>query len=341
MFILFDANVWISDLGLQTRNGAAVRYFAKMHGATVVIPEVVQLEVEERLTERLLYLRKQIEDGHNQLLPVLGKLPSLHLPTEEDIRKTVKNVIPDFDVPIREIPFSEDAARSSMMKLLRKIPPSATSEQFRDGVIWAHCLELLDEGDVFLVSRDRDFYKGRNYEQGLASELRHEMRQRSETRQVKLVRDLPQLLQDIRIPTELDIALLFKSIKAQENERIQELLIPNGFELCGCVEGEVKCFATEEAKKAYLTFSFVHPCQDSTGAGRQKGELVLKGSGFFNQDEKKVIEVQISKISLDYPDWEPGGAPKGMLYVSAHFNGPRVHRIRYPLDDLKLNHADL
>ena len=341
MFILFDSNVWISQLGLQSENGAAVRYFARMRGATVVIPEVVRLEVEERLTEHLLDLRMQVEGGYNQLLPVLGKLPSLHLPSEEDIRKTVKNVIPDLDVPIREIPFSEDAARSSMMKLLHRIPPSARTEQFRDGVIWAHCLELLDEGDVYLVSEDKDFYQGRNYEHGLASRLAREMRQRSEIRQVNLVRDLPRLLQDIRIPTEIDIALLFKSIKAQEHKRIQELLTPNGFELCGCVKGEAECFATEEAKKAYLTFSFVHPCQDSTGAGRQKGELVLKGSGFFNQDTKTVIEAKLSKISLDYPDWEPGGPPKGTVFVSAHFNAPRVHCIRYPLDDLKLNNADL
>ena len=341
MFILFDSNVWISQLGLQSKYGAAVRYFARMRGATVVIPEVVRLEVEERLTERLLDLRKQVEGGHNQLLPVLGKLPSLHLPTEEEIRKTVKNVIPDIDVPTREIPFSEEAARSSMMKLLRKIPPSGNKEQFRDGVIWAHCLELLDEGDVYLVSEDRDFYQGRNYEQGLASELDSEMRQRSETRQVKLVRDLPRLLQDIRIPTEMDIALLFRRIKAQENERIQELLIPNGFELCGCLEGEVKCFATEEAKKAYITFNFIHPCRDSKGAGRQNGELVLKGSGFFDQDKKKTIEAKLSRISLDYPDWVSGGPPRGSVFVSAHFNAPSVHRIRYPLDDMKLNNTDL
>ena len=118
MFILFDTNVWISQLGLQSKNGGAVRYFATMRGATVVIPEVVQLEVEEKLTKHLLGLRKKIEDGHNQLLPVLpvlGKLPSLHLPTEEDIRKAVNNVIPDFDVPIRRIPFGEDAARCSSL----------------------------------------------------------------------------------------------------------------------------------------------------------------------------------------------------------------------------------
>ena len=74
MFILFDSNVWISQLGLQSGYGAAVRHFANRRSATVAIPEVVQLEVEEKLIGRLLKFKKQIEDGHRQLLPVLGKL---------------------------------------------------------------------------------------------------------------------------------------------------------------------------------------------------------------------------------------------------------------------------
>ena len=69
MFILFDANTWISQVGLQSQNGAAVRFFARQHNATIAIPEVVQMEVEELLTKRMLELRKRVEDGHRQLLP--------------------------------------------------------------------------------------------------------------------------------------------------------------------------------------------------------------------------------------------------------------------------------
>ena len=138
MFILFDANVWISQVGLRSQNGAAVRHFARRHDATIVIPEIVQLEVEEILTKRMLQLKKQIEDGHRQLLQLFGKIQPIHVPVEEEIRQSVKNIIPDFDVPILQIPLNLKAARSSMKKLLRGIPPSKNKEQFRDGLIWAH-----------------------------------------------------------------------------------------------------------------------------------------------------------------------------------------------------------
>ena len=204
MFILFDSNVWISQLGLRSKNGAAVRHFANRLNATVAIPEIVQLEVEEKLTTRLLELKKQNEASHRQLLSVLGELEPIRLPSEEEIRKAVESIIPDFDVPVLKIPFNIDVARSSMMRALRKIPPSSkNNEQFRDGVIWTHCLELLSEGDVYFVSEDRDFYQGKKHEKGLATELVKEMQHQSKTREVKLIPNLTELLDEIRIPIQL------------------------------------------------------------------------------------------------------------------------------------------
>ena len=333
MFIVFDTNVWFSQLGLQSPIGAAIRHFAIRQKATVAIPEIVQLEVEETLTAHLHKLKKQIEGSHHKLLHVLGKLEPIHLPSEEEIRKAVENIIPKFDVPILQIPFNIDVARSSMMKALRKIPPSSkNNEQFRDGVIWAHCLELLSEGDVYFVSEDKDFYQGKNYKNGLALELIKEMRHQSKTRKVKLMPDLTQLLEDIRIPIQLDDKELFDSIMVQQSEIVEEILYSNRFELCGRVAGEVKCFVTEEAQRISFTFSFVHPCQDSTGTGRRPGELKLEGSGFLNPETMDTNEVQVSRILLDYPDWEAGGPTRGAVSVSAHFNPPAEHKIEFRLD---------
>jgi len=44
-------------VGLRSQNGAAVRFFARQNNATIAIPEVVQLEVEENLTKRMFDLR--------------------------------------------------------------------------------------------------------------------------------------------------------------------------------------------------------------------------------------------------------------------------------------------
>ena len=218
-----------------------------------------------------------------------------------------------------------------MMKLMRKIPPSKSKEQFRDGVIWAHCLELLSEGDVYFVSYDQDFYEKGDYTKGLASELLAEMQHQARTCKVFLNRNLEELLNDIRVPFELEITHIFDAVATVHGKTIEELLDSNGFALCDRIEGDVSYFATENARIVYFTFDLCRPCQDSTGVGRQDGELNIKGVGFIDPQTKTTTDVQLSNIRLNYPDWEPGGAARGMVFVSANFGAPVLHRVRVPL----------
>ena len=332
MFILFDANTWISQVGLRSQNGAAVRFFARQHNATIAIPEVVQMEVEEILTKRMLELRKRIEDGHRQLLPLFGQLQKLPLPSEDDIRNAVKNIIPDIDVPTRHIPLNLEGARSSMIKLMREVPPSRSKEQFRDGVIWAHCLELLSEGDVYFVSEDSDFFDNADFRKGLASELILEMESKSKKHKVFLKRTLADLLEEIQMPFELGKHQIFDEIFKSCHEDIDELLNSHGFIIGDSIEGDLSYFATESADRVYFTFNLARHCQDSTPAGRQECVLKVKGVGFVDPQTKETSDMQLSNIRLDYPEWEPGGVARGSVYVSAHFNAPAQHSLRFPLD---------
>ena len=332
MFILFDTNVWISQVGLRSQNGAAVRFFALQHNATIAIPEIVQMEVEEILTKHMLGLRRKIEASHRQLLLLFGQLQKLHLPSEEDIRKAVANIIPDFDVLTRHIPLNLDAVRSSILKLMRETPPSKRKEQFRDGLIWAHCLELLSEGDVYFVSEDSDFYDNGEFKKGLASELALEMQRTSQDHQVFLKRNLSELLDEIQMPFELNKLQVFDTISESRSEEINQLLDSHGFRICDGIEGDLSYFATEKARVVYFTFDLARPCQDSTQAGRQDGVLKIKGVGFIDPLTKKTTDVQLSNILLDYPEWQPGAPARGSVFLSAHFNAPAVHSLRFPLD---------
>ena len=74
MLIIFDTNVWLSELALNSPSGAAVRFYVQQHGATVVIPEVVRLELERNLTRMLGELAERIRSSHKQLLAVFGNL---------------------------------------------------------------------------------------------------------------------------------------------------------------------------------------------------------------------------------------------------------------------------
>lgn len=330
-FIVLDSNIWIREVGLQSKNGAAVRHFLSRVDATVVIPEVVELEVKRTLTEKVLDQRRAIETNYRRLLPIMGTLPALDLPSEEEVREAVAERILDLDVPTRRMDLDIEAARSSMLKAIDHLPPSRSKEQFRDGVIWANCLELLREGNVYLVTDDSDFYEGRNHAKGLARELVAEVSAGDCTGEMKLVRDLTTLLEDIRVPFDLPYSEVFKIVREGQRESIDELLTAHGFDLAGDVKGEVAYFATENAEEIYFRFSFSHPCEDATGAGRRAGQLKLEGFGFVESGTREARNVHLSNVLLDYPDWVPDGTARGTVFISAHLNAPMVHEIRFPL----------
>ncbi len=280
----------------------------------------------------MLELREKAEDGHRQLLPLFGQLQNLPLPTEDDVRNAVKNIIPDIDVPTRHIPLNLDAARSSMMKLMRQIPPSKRKEQFRDGVIWAHCLELLSEGDVYFITEDSDFFEKADFNRGLASELIQEMDSESTKHKVFLKRTLADLVKEIHTSFDLCKFHIFEEVYKSWHVDLDELLESNSFVMGENIEGKIKYFATERADRVYFTFDLTRHCEDSTQEGRNECELKVKGVGFVDPRTKETSDVQLSPVRLDYPEWEPGGPARGSAYVSAHFNAPAQHSLRFPLD---------
>ena len=334
MFILFDSNIWISQLGLRSKTGATVRFFAHQKKAIIAIPEIVEMEVQETLTQRLLESRRKIENSHRELLFFFNKLSKPHLPSEDQIREAVARIIPNFDVPSRRIPLNLEASHSSMLKLMRRTPPSKKKEQFRDGAIWAHCLQLLSEGDVHFVTDDKAFYENEDYGKGLAAELVQEMQETSQDNQVFIRRNLSELLEEIKMPLELNKQLVLEEIIKSRKEEIDELLNLHDFRMNDSMDGDINCFATEMPNQAYFTFDLERKCQDFTQEGRKDGVLIIKGSGFIDTESKIVADVKLSNIRLDYPDWQPGGPSRGTVFLSLKPNTPAQLTLRLPLETL-------
>lgn len=154
MYIIFDSNIWISELGLNTTLGAAVRFFVKSKQATAVLPEVIRLETERNLKAALTKYVADLEKNHRQLLTVFGKLKEMILPDQAAIEEKVASVFGACQLELLEIPLSLNSARSSFLKTVDKVPPSDKDQQFKDGVIWAEILVLLEKDDVFFVTEE-------------------------------------------------------------------------------------------------------------------------------------------------------------------------------------------
>lgn len=57
MIVIFDTNVWISDLALTSNVGSAVRFFLRERNARIGLPEVVRLETEFHLRTTIISRR--------------------------------------------------------------------------------------------------------------------------------------------------------------------------------------------------------------------------------------------------------------------------------------------
>ena len=201
MLLVLDTNIWLSELALNSHRGAAVRFFIRQRKGVVCIPEVVRLELERNLTRSLTELTEKVRKNYEKLLGYFGKLKEVVLPTSDEIAAKVSEILTSLDVPTRDLPFSMEAARSSFLKTVDKTPPSNKSQEFKDGVIWAHCLDLLADDDVYLITEDKAFYNGRDYKQGLARELLKEAS--SSSHQIVIVPSLEDLLQDIQCDVQI------------------------------------------------------------------------------------------------------------------------------------------
>lgn len=68
MFIVFDSNIWRSELGLNSAKGAAIRFYINRKGAKVALPEVIKLETEHILKNMIRKLMSEMVEDHRQLL---------------------------------------------------------------------------------------------------------------------------------------------------------------------------------------------------------------------------------------------------------------------------------
>jgi hypothetical protein len=290
MIIVLDSNVWISQLGLNSAVGSAVRFFIKERKARVVLPEVIRLETELRLRDVLNNHISAIIKSYAALLAIFGHLKEIILPNKNEVENKVKEVFANTGLEVTDIPFSLESARKSLTRIISKSPPIGASQQFKDGVIWADCEELLEEDDVYFVTEDKVFFQDRDYSKKLNNDLAEEIKQAKHS--MKLICSLDKLLKDIRVEVPMDEQRLANSFYAQNKDNIEPLLSRNGFEIEGSPKVERELFATEQAGKLYIAFTIEYQCKDIAGEGRIGGLLVIRGDGFYNSETRSFEQMQ-------------------------------------------------
>lgn len=335
MIIVFDTNIWLSELGLNSSLGAATKFFIKQNNARVALPEVVRLETEHNLRNRLREYITAIGDNHRQLLTVFGKLKEVVLPDDNAIENKVGELFSNTGLNFIEIPFSLESARKSFIKTIDGVPPSGrNNQQFKDGVLWSDCVDLLKTDDVYLVTDDKGFYKDREHGKGLAPNLTEEISRAEHS--FRLFSSLAELLKELRTEVTLDEHLLAQTFLDTNHESINNILKRNGFALGQKLEVGSTLYATEQPERLYLEFSIKYEANDETGENRNKAILMLHGDGSYNADSKTFDELRNfgEKLVFELDDGSKKEIQNHVLFVGSIILGHKEveHTVRYKLD---------
>jgi len=120
MIIVLDSNVWIAELGLRSQLGAVARFYVKHTKARLAVPEVVRLEVEHKLRNRLKEYIATIEDNHRQLLTMFGTLKALVVPDPSAIEAKVNDLFSGLGIDVLDVPFSLSSSRAPEVRFCKR-----------------------------------------------------------------------------------------------------------------------------------------------------------------------------------------------------------------------------
>lgn len=334
MYVILDSNIWISELGLNSSMGAAARYFFRERGATVVLPEVIKLETERHLKAELTKYVSELKRNHRQLLSIFGKLKELVVPDAGAIEGKVASIFGECQIQVKEVPLTLESAKRSFLKTIDKTPPSDKDQQFKDGVIWAECLSLLDTADVYLVTADKAFYKDRQYKNGLAESLIIEAKNSKHT--IHIFSALSELLESIRSEVKLDGNALANRFWETNQDSIERILERNAFTVARDPEVAVQLYVTENPNRLYAEFNISYQCEDLTTDERMDAVLRLKGDCTYLVEEKQFEELRNhgEEVSFKTKDGEDKTQRNVVLFVDSLVIGHKTveHTIKYRLD---------
>jgi len=330
-FVVIDTNVWISELGLNSALGSSTKFYISSTGATIALPEVIRLEVEQNYEKRLLEFKQTAETNHRQLLGAFGKLNEFTAPTDEEIHHLAKHFFDNFSLPIRPIAFSLVSAMQSLLKTINKEAPSDHDQQFKDGVIWADCLGLLDEADVHLVTTDKAFYAGRRYDGGLAKNLLRECADKPN--KLLIHSTLGSLIDGIKRPVDIDSQRFTEAYRGFYNSTVN-YADDFPFGIGELINLSTAAYITEQANLSIdfeAEFAAV-PDNNSFSAGH----YTVSGSCFYDPSGQAFSNFHRTREMITYTQEGDEGETRGRQYVYAggFVNGgarEARHIVRTPL----------
>jgi hypothetical protein len=285
------------------------------------LPEVVELELKNVLGRKLAEDAEKAADRLRGLEAIIQKDVLRGVPDAMDLNAAIEQRLVELDPLVLREPFTLEIAQAALMRVIEKRPPSGSNnEQFRDCCIWQHCLRLGKRYDVHLVTADGDFYEGRKPENGLAEQLRSELK--SESVSVFAYPTLPKLVEHLApsVPPR-DAEHLGRTIGEAARHSLGPRADAAGFILGDLTHSRVSVIPTKMPLNLLATFDLTYLLIEKTEQEAQvrlSPQLTASGSCALRAPEGLIRDLRMDESTIQWTDLSGKTVAQSQHYLYAH-----------------------
>jgi PIN domain len=320
-YVLPDANIWIAERLLQSAIGSAFLYSVTRAKSSILLPEVVELDVGQ-------VLPKKAEEGVSAIKRELSLLQQLSghdlrvdAPSQLAIQEGIQERWNQLSGLLVRLPFTHDQAKSALLRVVRGTPPCGkNNEQFRDCCIWEAAVSMSTDRVVHVVTGDTAFYENRDKAAGLASALRNEPAVAKKHIQIHPSLDDFLAAADAGAATVDEESIgdgITKAIlnQAQEIAVKPEWMRPGvTFRLGKAHRPKISGYATPKPSLVAISFETSFDLEativEHEMETQEWGKVTLKGECSYDPITKELLDIEITAWSKNLGNWMVGSADK-------------------------------
>ena len=294
--LILDTNTFVSEIGLTSKGGSALKHYLYCRRMQLVVPEVVAEECERKLTDHAAGKRKRIEENLQWLGRFCGGVNGWLGPDDETIAERSKALARAEHLGAVVVPETREVRLRAEWRHQAEKPPSHKRSELADCRIWEQCLDLLTRCHVVFVSRDGDF-RGHREQDSLHPTLRAEAEEVAEDRSLTFHRTMESLLSELEseiqpLPANMVFAFVYESIASV----IEELESNSG---CHPKElGQVKqtLLTTNQASVIEIRLEIADRWESADKTKTM--DFRLSGSCRYHLAEEKLYDLTPANVTL-------------------------------------------
>ena len=294
--LVLDTNTFISEIGLTSKDGSALKHYLYHREMQLVVPELVAKECERKLIDHAKGKRDVIQNNLRWLGKFCGGVNGWLGLNDTTISDRAKALAKADHIGAVIVPETDEVRRRAELRNQAERPPSHKKDEMADCRIWEQCLDLLTKCHIVFVSADDDF-RGHRDPNVLHPELRNEADVVAEDRRLTFHQNIESLLLELRseikpLPNDVVFTFIYKEIASV----IEELESNSGCQRKGVGEVKQTLFTTDQSEVIEVRIEITDKWESADKTKTM--DFHFAGSCHYRLSEEKLCDLTPSDVRL-------------------------------------------